>query len=57
MANRPGFAVAMSRTFKLPDETTMDFMRTFKELSQEDRLAYYEILKAGGIDCDPPTSL
>lgn len=29
MANRPGFAVAMSRTLKLPDETTMDFMRTF----------------------------
>jgi hypothetical protein len=49
------FAGCMKETFKLENQSMMEFLKELKELTPEDKQWFYERFKAEGYDCDPPS--
>lgn len=55
-AKRLSFVVALKQYMGLKEgQTPTQFMQEYKELTQKDRNELYDALKAGGVDCEPPT--
>lgn len=50
----PGFAAAMKATFGREGETTLDFGKQLKALSDEDKIVYSGYLTDAGIAHEPP---
>jgi len=52
---RPGFLSATKSFFGLKEgQSSLDFAKEIKALDQGERVEIYDMLKAKGIDCDPP---
>lgn len=48
------FAPALSKFFRLADETTSQFANQLKALTYEDKIALHQIMVSEGLDVEPP---